>query len=65
MNNDYKRLTRSKTSRMLCGVCGGIGEYLKLDPTVIRLLWILFVFFSLGMAVLIYFIAAVIIPDEE
>ena len=50
---------------MLCGVCGGIGEYLKLDPTVIRLLWILFVFFSLGMAVLIYFIAAVIIPDEE
>lgn len=62
---DYKKLTRSRRARMLCGVCGGIGEYLNLDPTVVRLLWILFVFFSFGMAVLIYFIAAVVMPDEE
>ena len=64
MGNDYKKLVRSRTKKMLCGVCGGIGEYLNIDPTVIRLLWILFIFFSFGMAVLIYFIAAVDMPDE-
>lgn len=50
---------------MLCGVCGGLGEYLNLDPTVIRIAWVLLTFFSLGTAVLAYFIAAVIMPDEE
>lgn len=50
---------------MLCGVCGGLGEYLNLDPTVIRIAWVLLTFFSLGTAVLVYFIAAVIMPDEE
>lgn len=65
MNNEYRKLTRSRTKRMLCGVCGGIGEYLNVDPTIIRIAWMLFVFFSFGMAVLIYFIAAVIMPDEK
>ena len=36
-----KRLYRSKNDRMLCGVCGGIGEYLDIDPTLIRLVWAL------------------------
>ena len=36
-----KRLYRSKNSRMLCGVCGGIGEYLNIDPTLIRLMAVL------------------------
>ena len=35
-----KRLTKSN-NRMICGVCGGIGEYLGIDPTVVRLLWVL------------------------
>ena len=64
MSNDYKKLTRSRTQRMLCGVCGGLGEYLNLDPTIIRIIWVLFTFFSIGLAILVYFIAAVIIPDE-
>lgn len=64
MNNEYKKLTRSRIKRMLCGVCGGLGEYLNLDPTVIRIIWVLFTFFSFGMAVLVYFITAVIMPDE-
>ena len=38
-----KRLYRSKNDRMLCGVCGGIGEYLDIDPTLIRLLWALII----------------------
>ena len=64
MSNDYKKLTRSRTQRMLCGVCGGLGEYLNLDPTIIRIIWVLFTFFSIGLAILVYFIAAVIIPDK-
>ena len=64
MSNDYKKLTRSRTQRMLYGVCGGLGEYLNLDPTIIRIIWVLFTFFSIGLAILVYFIAAVIIPDE-
>ena len=64
MSNDYKKLTRSRTQRMLCGVCGGLGEYLNLDPTIIRIIWVLFTLFSIGLAILVYFIAAVIIPGE-
>ena len=37
-----KKLYRSKASRMLCGVCGGIGEYFNIDPTLIRLAFVLF-----------------------
>lgn len=38
---DGKKLYRSRKSRMLCGVCGGIGEYLNIDPTLVRLLAVL------------------------
>jgi phage shock protein C len=36
-----KTLYRSKSNKVIAGVCGGIGEYLDIDPTVIRLLWVL------------------------
>lgn len=57
-----KKLYRSKTSRTICGVCGGIGEYFNIDPTIIRLAWVLLAL--TGSGILAYFIAAVIIPDE-
>ena len=41
MNNDYRKLMRSTANRMICGVCGGIGEYLNIDPTLVRLIWLL------------------------
>ena len=63
MNNDYKRLKRSRSNRMICGVCGGVGEYLNVDPTVIRILWI-FCAFALGSGILAYIIAAIIMPEE-
>ena len=56
-----KRLYRSRTQRMLCGVCGGIGEYFNIDPTLIRLLLVLFG--CRGGGILAYIIAAIIIPD--
>ena len=34
-----RKLYRSNTNRMICGVCGGIGEYLNVDPTLVRLIW--------------------------
>ncbi len=58
-----KKLYRSRRNRMLGGVCGGIGEYLNLDPTVIRLLWVLFSFMG-GSGLLAYLICLVIIPEN-
>src|SRR5689334_16631054 len=43
-----KRLTRSTTDRMLAGVCGGMGKYLKIDPTIIRIVWVLVTVLGVG-----------------
>ena len=59
-----KKLTKSINSRMICGVCGGIGEYFHIDPTMIRLIWVILTFGSIGSGLIVYIIAAVIIPDE-
>lgn len=60
-----KRLYRSRVNRMVCGVCGGIAEYFNIDPTIVRLGLILAACFSWGSGVIAYFIAAVVIPDEN
>ena len=59
---EQKKLTKSATNRMLCGVCAGVGEYLGIDPTVIRLLWVLLTFMG-GSGLIAYIIAAIIIPE--
>jgi len=59
-----KRLYRSKTQRMLGGVCGGIGKHLEVDPTVIRLIWAVLTLLSVGIGIIAYIIAWVIIPEE-
>ena len=56
-----KKLTKSN-DRMICGVCAGIGEYLGIDATVVRLLWVLFSVMG-GAGLLAYIIAAIIIPE--
>ena len=60
---DQKKLCRSSNNRMICGVCGGIGEYFNIDATLIRLAWVLLA--CTGTGLLAYFIAAVIIPDQK
>lgn len=57
-----KKLYRSGTNKMLCGVCGGIGEYFNIDATLVRLLFVLFG--CTGSGVLAYIVAAIIIPQE-
>lgn len=56
-----KRLTKS-TNKKICGVCGGLAEYLNIDASIIRLIWILLVFCA-GTGFLAYIIAAVIMPE--
>lgn len=58
-----KKLFRSRQDRMLAGVCGGLAEYLKVDSTIIRILWILLAFTG-GTGVLLYVIGLFIIPDS-
>ena len=59
-----KKLYRSESDRMLCGVCAGIAEYFGLDPTLIRLAWA-FLCCCGGTGILAYIIAAIIIPSQS
>ena len=60
-----KRLYRSKNERMLGGVCGGLGEHLDVDPTVIRLIWVIVTVLSFGTGIIVYILAWIIIPEED
>jgi len=57
-----KRLYRSRRDRMVAGVCGGIAEYLNVDPTLVRLVFVLLIFAN-GVGVLAYIVAAIIVPE--
>ena len=57
-----KRLCKSNTDKKVCGVCGGIAEYLNTDSTLIRLAFLV-VCAMAGSGILAYFIAAIVMPD--
>ena len=59
----YKRLTKSRDKK-LWGVCGGIAEYLDMDPTVVRIIWLIAVL-GAGTGLLAYIIAALLMPDPD
>ena len=61
MNEMRKRLYKSRENAMIAGVCGGIAEYFDLDPTLIRLGWIIFCAMG-GSGIIAYIIAAIVIP---
>jgi phage shock protein PspC (stress-responsive transcriptional regulator) len=63
MSND-KKLYRSRTNRMVGGVCAGIGEFFGIDATVVRLLFIFSVIFGWGAMLVVYLIMLVIVPEE-
>ena len=58
-----KKLYRSRRNVKLCGVCGGLAEYLNIDPTIVRLIFVLLTLF-VGGGVLAYIICALLIPQE-
>lgn len=57
-----KKLFRSRNDRMIAGVCGGIGQYFGIDPTLVRLLAVLLAFTGSGL--LAYLVCAIIVPEE-
>ncbi len=63
MDMQNKRLRKSRTDRKLCGVCGGLADYLNMDSTIIRLIWALLIF-AAGTGLLAYIIAAIVMPEE-
>jgi phage shock protein PspC (stress-responsive transcriptional regulator) len=58
-----KRLYKSATDKKIDGVCAGIAKYFDIDPTLVRLLWVLGTLF-VGAGILAYIIAAIIMPRE-
>ena len=58
-----KKLYKSNTNKVIDGVCGGIGEYFNIDPTLVRLAWVVFCALG-GSGLLTYIIMALIIPRQ-
>ena len=56
-----RRLYKSNENNMIGGVCGGIAEYFGIDPTVVRLAWVLFCVLG-GSGILAYILAAIVMP---
>lgn len=65
MATEPKRLYRSRDNRMLAGVCGGIGEYLNTDPTVIRIIFVILAILGVGFGGLVLYLALWLIVPEE
>jgi phage shock protein PspC (stress-responsive transcriptional regulator) len=60
-----KRLYRSRRDRKIAGICGGLGDYLNGDPTLVRVGWVIAAFFSAGLAILLYAALIFVIPNED
>lgn len=58
-------IVRPRDDRILAGVCSGIGYYIKLDPTIVRLLWVIGTFATGGVALIIYIILAIVFPEGD
>ena len=58
-----KKLYKIKEGQKLCGVCGGIAEYFNIDPTIVRLAWVLFTALG-GSGIIAYIICAIVFPEK-
>jgi phage shock protein C len=63
MSNEYKRLYRSRNNRMIAGVCGGLGEYSNMDPTIVRLLFVVGTIVTAGTLILLYLAMMLFVPE--
>ena len=59
------RLYRSRSDRMLAGVAGGLAETWGADPSLVRIIWALLVIFTGGIALLVYIVMAIVVPEED
>ena len=60
-----KRLRRSRRDRKIAGICSGIAEYFGMDPTIVRVAWVILAFLSAGLAIVLYLVLIFVIPDED
>lgn len=58
-----KKIYKSEKNKVLTGTCGGIGEYFNIDPTIVRLIFVVALVFG-GSSIIIYIIAALVIPNS-
>jgi phage shock protein PspC (stress-responsive transcriptional regulator) len=59
-----KKLYRSTKDRIVFGVCGGLGKYFNIDPTIVRVIFVITIFFD-GLGILVYIILAIVVPKED
>jgi phage shock protein C len=60
-----KRLYKSRESKVFAGVIGGLGEYLEVDPVLLRLIWVLILIFTgLVPGLIVYLLAMIIVPEK-
>jgi len=64
MNTNYKQLTRSTSNRMIAGVCAGLGDYIGIDPTIVRLLTVLAFFTGFHGIAIVYLVMAIVVPEQ-
>ncbi len=64
MQNDVKKLYRSRSDRMFSGLCGGLGQYIGIDPTVVRVIFAILGVFTFPLPLLLYFVMMLIVPEE-
>jgi phage shock protein C len=59
-----KKFYRSRENKVLTGLCGGIGDYFGMDPTIVRIIFILLEFLTAGLLIIGYLIVALIVPKQ-
>jgi phage shock protein C len=64
MASENKKLYRSRTNRMVAGVCSGLGNFFGIDPTVVRLVFVAGSLLGFGSFVLIYLVLFIVVPEE-
>ncbi|MGD9899008.1 MAG: PspC domain-containing protein [Calditrichaceae bacterium] len=61
--NHTRQFFRSTSNKMISGVCGGLAEYFAIDPTIIRLAWVLMTLASVGVGILAYIVMVIVFPE--
>ena len=64
MASEPKKLYRSRSSRMISGVCGGLAEYLNIDPLVVRLIFVITAIFGVSIGFWVYIIMWIAVPEQ-
>ena len=64
MASEPKKLYRSRSSRMISGVCGGLAEYMNLDPVVVRLIFVITAIFGASIGFWVYIIMWIAVPEQ-